>query len=186
MNRWGDEGPPAEAYSRVTAPERFQPLHAAASDLLLTLPRQFDVVAHEGVQDPDLARGPLGRSIVRFIPNIPSAAQVTVAFTTFPSLLVRFGRWHIESFPACGCDACDETAEAEVERFSWMVTQVVDGRFRESTLARLGRGFYQTYELWSLQGERQSGETLIEKVTPEIRAAKDIVLNWAAWPRKEA
>ena len=40
-DRWGIEGPPEEAYSRVTNPERFQPLHAAATELLDRLEREF-------------------------------------------------------------------------------------------------------------------------------------------------
>ena len=40
-DRWGIEGPPDEAYSQVTNPERFQPLHAAATELLDRLEREF-------------------------------------------------------------------------------------------------------------------------------------------------
>ena len=42
-DRWGIEGPPEEVYSRVTNPERFQPLHAAATELLDRLEREFGV-----------------------------------------------------------------------------------------------------------------------------------------------
>ena len=43
-DRWGIEGPPEEAYSRVTNPERFQLLHAAAAmELLDRLEREFIV-----------------------------------------------------------------------------------------------------------------------------------------------
>ena len=47
-NRWGIEGPPEEAYSRVTNPERFQPLHDAALELLDRLEREFAVERLEG------------------------------------------------------------------------------------------------------------------------------------------
>ena len=47
-DRWGIEGPPEEAYSRVTNPERFQPLHAAATELLDRLEREFGVERLEG------------------------------------------------------------------------------------------------------------------------------------------
>ncbi|WP_369130671.1 DUF6226 family protein, partial [Modestobacter roseus] len=40
--RWGDEEPPAEAYSRVSDPQRFLPLLGAADDLVAGLRRRFD------------------------------------------------------------------------------------------------------------------------------------------------
>ena len=42
-DRWGSDGPPEEAYSRVTNPGRFQPLHDAATELLDRLEREFAV-----------------------------------------------------------------------------------------------------------------------------------------------
>jgi hypothetical protein len=41
--RWGREGPPPEAYSRVTNPERFQPLHALALQLIDRVEASFKV-----------------------------------------------------------------------------------------------------------------------------------------------
>ena len=41
-DKWGIEGPPKEAYSRVTNPERFQPLHGATTELLDRLEREFN------------------------------------------------------------------------------------------------------------------------------------------------
>ena len=38
-DRWGIDGPPEEAYSRLTNPERFQPLHDVAMELLDRLER---------------------------------------------------------------------------------------------------------------------------------------------------
>lgn len=36
-NRWGPEGPPNEAYSRVSDPERFQSLHDLADEVISQL-----------------------------------------------------------------------------------------------------------------------------------------------------
>ena len=107
--RWGIEGPPDEAYSRVTNPERFQPLHAAATELLDRLEREFAVERSE-VHDADdeLARIRLAGTPVRLVPHDPQAAPILVAFTDFPGLHLRFGSWRTEPFPNCGCDACDE------------------------------------------------------------------------------
>ena len=60
-SRWGIEGPPAEAYSRVTNPERFQPLRGAATELLDRLEREFAVERLEG---PD-ADDELGKKALR-------------------------------------------------------------------------------------------------------------------------
>ena len=132
-DRWGIEGPPEEAYSRVTNPERFQPLHAAATKLLDRLERAFAVERLEGrdVED-ELGRESLARPPIRLVPNDPQAAPIVVAFTEFPGLHLRFGSWRKEPFPNCGCDACDETAEGLIEEMTKMVEAVVSGGFRES------------------------------------------------------
>ena len=41
-HRWGAEGPPLEAYSRVTNPERFASLHDSAAGLLHCLECEFE------------------------------------------------------------------------------------------------------------------------------------------------
>ena len=73
-DRWGIEGPPDEAYSRVTNPERFQPLHAAATELLDRLEREFAVERSE-VHDVDdeLARIRLAGTPVRLVPHDPAS-----------------------------------------------------------------------------------------------------------------
>ena len=64
-------------------------------------------------EDMDIARPG-----VKLIPSDPEAAPIVVVFTTFPGLHVRLGRWYKEPFPDCGCDACDESAEGEIERLN--------------------------------------------------------------------
>ena len=132
-DRWGIEGPPEEAYSRVTNPERFRPLHAAAMELLDRLEREFAVERLEGHDaDEELGRGSLARPPIRLVPHDPQAAPIVVAFTEFPGLRLRFGSWRTEPFPDCGCDACDETAEVSIEEMTSMVEAVVSGGFREA------------------------------------------------------
>ena len=46
--KWGVEDPPEEAYSRVTNPERFLPLHGSVERLLGRLEATFDVEREEG------------------------------------------------------------------------------------------------------------------------------------------
>ena len=58
--------------------------------------------------DEDLTGRVDTEATVRLQPSSGTGARLTVAFTTFPGLLVRFGKWHVEAYPSCGCDACDE------------------------------------------------------------------------------
>ena len=146
-DRWGIEGPPEEAYSRVTNPERFQPLHAAATELLDRLEREFGVERLEGHDaDDELGRVRLARPPIKLVPHDPQAAQIVVAYTDFPGLHLRFGSWHTEPFPDCGCDACDETADGSIEEMIRMVEAVVSGGFREAMRVPplLGDGWQET------------------------------------------
>src|SRR5438105_1609369 len=110
--RSDDLEPSSETYGRVTNPERFRSLHGHALGLLARLQATYDVVWSEafellpGLTQPfEQARPP-----ATLTPTLPGAAPIAVAFTAFPSLLVRYGRWHFAAFPSCGCDACNENA----------------------------------------------------------------------------
>ena len=126
----GEESPTDAAYSRVTNAERFLPLHTAMLEIIDRLLDDFKVERTEGFGlDEDLERGlVLARPDVKITPRNPDAAPIVVAFTTFPGLHVRFGRWYTEFFPVCGCDACDESAEGEIDRLNDMVDDVTAGR----------------------------------------------------------
>ena len=45
---WGREGPPDDAYSRVTEPERFAPLHGWALEAVARLQTEYEVTLDEG------------------------------------------------------------------------------------------------------------------------------------------
>lgn len=126
------EGPRPEEYSRVTNPGRFLALHTIALERLQQLQSTFDVQRAElDTPDPDI-KVALARPSVRLAPRDAAAAPIVVAFTAFPGLYLRSGRWFLEPFPSCGCDACDETLEEESQRFLAVLDDVVAGRFRES------------------------------------------------------
>ena len=132
---WGPDGPPEEACSRVTNPERFMPLHDTALEILAALEQRFDVERVEGYGlDEELAIRALVRPTIALRPIDPEAAPITVAFTDFPGLSVRFGKWSTEWFPVCGCDACAEDAEGEIERLTERVDCVAAGGFRETVV----------------------------------------------------
>ena len=90
------------------------------------------------------------------------AAPLAVSLTTFPGLKVRAGRWCTAVFPACGCDACDETANSETIRLAEMIDDVVAGRFREGlAMPPVGEG-WQEWELWS-PPRRSSGRLQVDR-----------------------
>jgi len=187
MNRWGPEGPPPEAYSRVTHPERFRPLHDVALALLRQLHASFNVSYVEGYGlDSELEVGDLVRPSIRLVPLDSKAAPLAVTFTAFPGLRVRAGRWCTAAFPACGCDACDESADEEAARLAQMIDDVVAGRFRERiVLAPAGDGS-QEWELWSSPLGRSSGRLAIDRASAQAKLAgvEYSSIDWAPWTRR--
>ena len=188
-NRWGIEGPPDEAYSRVTNSERFQPLHAAATELLDRLEREF-VVKRSEVHDTDdeLARIKLARPPVRLVPHDPQAAPIVVAFTDFPGLHLRFGSWRTEPFPNCGCDACDETADGSIEDMTKIVESVVYGGFRESIQVPLllGSGWQESeFRFNDAHGgfSRSRGRISRSRALEMTGGERHMTLDWKPWPR---
>jgi hypothetical protein len=186
-NRWGAEGPPLEAYSRVTDAERFGSLHRVAAELLDRLEREFDAARAEGYGlDPELEQSvKLARPSVRLVPRDAGAAPIVVAFSDFPGIVVRFGRWCTTAFPVCGCDACDETAESEIERLKSMIENLTAGRFREAIRISAEGTARQEWEFWSEGGRSAQKSQLDPARARELVAAGDRSLyEWGPWPRR--
>ena len=194
-SRWGPEGPPDEAYSRVTNPERFQPLHAEVLEIIGRLENNYEVVRTEGYGlDEELeSRLELARASVRLKTSDVEAAPVVVTFSTFPSLYLRFGRWYKEPFPDCGCDACEETAEGEIERLKDIIDDVTAGRFREGIkcplIPCLGPGWIEE-QRWSPDDGRASTKSFGRSRVDALRARemsggrRSLDLYWKPWPRR--
>jgi hypothetical protein len=117
------------AYERVTNPERFAALHEAARELVNDLRQRFDILVEATAPEADNLRSNV-LSAVRVSPRNDGAA-VTVALTDFPGLYVRFGSEHAETFPQCGCDACDEQPDQLAENLREKLESVAYGRFSE-------------------------------------------------------
>ena len=168
--------PPEEAYERVTNPERFQVLHTVMLETLGRLEVEFDVRREEGCGlDEGLELNlELARPTIRLIPADPDAAPIVAAFSAFPGLHVRFGKWWKELLPACGCDACGDSGEELAEDLARMVESVVAGRFRESFEPswRWPKG-----EIWGEAGWRHGHGSL------DGRSSSGQV-NWKPWPRR--
>lgn len=179
--------PPPEAYSRVTDPERFRPLHRIALDLLDRLDAEYDVSRTEafelglGTTAFEHARPP-----VTLTPVDPAAAPIAIAFTPFPSVIARFGRWIAEPFPSCGCDACAETAEDEGARLEALVSEVVAGRFREELSvpwlgdARLSWSFGDV----GVAGHRSGWTGLPRAHAVALRGRGPRPVQWSPWARR--
>jgi hypothetical protein len=188
-HRWGAEGPPPEAYSRVTNPGRFSSLHDAAAQFLDRLELEFDTERAEGYGlDPGLEEGfQLARPSVALAPRDAGAAPMVVAFSAFPGLHVRFGRWYTVAFPTCGCDACDETAESELQRLSSLIDNVTAGRYRESLRISADGVASSRSEFWSVS-ERSAGQSQVDRVStrPLLAATDRSSYDWRPWPRRAA
>jgi hypothetical protein len=163
-------GPPEEAYGRVTNPERYRPLHTAAEALIDRLSAEYVVERVE--EHHDLEEG-----VERQVSLTPShGAPLVVEFTSFPGLAVRYGRWHQERYPWCGCDACDEDPEWVVEDFRSKVESVVRGEFSEEVVRTRWprRSGWLSYRIGS-----SAGGGSLEASDPEL--AEPGRVEWAAW-----
>src|SRR5262245_14953056 len=186
MNRWGSDGPPPEAYSRVSDPERFRPLHNVALSLLEQLEASFNVERFEGDRlDSELELSGLARPSVRLVPRDSKAAPLTIAFTVFPGLNVRVGRWRMVAFPACGCDACYETANDEATRLTELIDDVTAGRFREAISLSLAGNGWEKSEHWSSR-HRHSSRSHVDRVRARDMLAEGerSSIEWGPWPRR--
>ena len=183
---WSGEGPPDEAYSRVTEPERFRPLHEWTLEAVKRLQTEYELILEEGTGiDAELERSTLARHTMKLTPRQESCAPVTIAFTDFPSLEVRVGHWVTDRFPSCGCDACDEMPEEEFERFTELLSDVVAGRFWESMRLQPGGDGWSSSKLWSEEGRSSGGSRVPRAKAARILDGKaEIVRDWLPWQSK--
>ncbi|CRK51949.1 conserved hypothetical protein [Rhodococcus sp. RD6.2] len=126
------EGPPQEAYGRVTNPQRFAPLIPAAEELVADLELRFEVTVTREPAVPRRASSTV-RTIesIRLIPPDPDQAPLTITTTSFPGLYLDVGAWQHIALPACGCDTCDEQVEDAVEDLVKYCTALAGGKLSE-------------------------------------------------------
>lgn len=184
---WREPAP--EEYSRVTNPERFRPLHQHAVDLLARLEATYEVTRSDAFDLlPDMMQ-PFehARPPVTLTPAAPRG-PVAVAFTAFPSLVVRYGRWHGQEFPSCGCDACDEGADDQAERLDDVIGKVVAGLFAEELRIPLfgDARLYQRLGDGSVRkGVSVDGWTTLSRAVARVLAVPSSRrVEWQPWPRR--
>ena len=179
---------PSEAYSRVTNPERFLVLHEAAVRLLERLALEFKVERTEGHGlDVELEnRYLVARPSIRMLPQKATAAPLVVVFSAFPGLHIRFGHWCMIAFPNCGCDACNENAEGEIERLTSHINDVTASRFREDIRIHPNGNAWRESEFWSVGAHsiQQSSRLNPDCARQLVAAGDQLSHHWESWPRR--
>ncbi|MDT0270400.1 DUF6226 family protein [Streptomyces sp. DSM 44915] len=175
-DRWDPEsGPPESAYSVDSFPERFGVLHTVAQAL----------VAHGAAEyEARVERATPGRIVLT--PAAADAAPLTVLLEPYPSVTLRAGMLAAEAFPSCGCDACDESADALVEALEWTFLGVLAGRLSEQVGTR-----WCGFTWWDADGrERSSQQRRTSELDPQRRTLAERRLatlpggRWAPWPAR--
>ena len=164
--------PDPEAYGRVTNPERFQAVVDAARGMIADLVKRYEVELTPGDLSVDFPNwtGSI-EELTRLRPS--SGAPLTFMITGFPGVVVRVGDWCVEGFPACGCDACNESPPEIVERLSDLVSAAVTGSYEEELTKRTlsyGRSGSSPNERRLRRGEWK-------------RLGGPAKHRWPAWPR---
>jgi hypothetical protein len=155
--------------------------------LLDRLELEFEAERTEGYGlDPESEQlFKLARPSVSLVPRKADAAPIVVVFSAFPGIVVRFGRWYKAAFPACGCDACDETAESETERLMPLIDNLTAGRFREAILIPDEGTAWQEWGFWSDAGRCGQKSQLDPDRARKLVAAGDRSLyEWKPWPKR--
>lgn len=183
------EMPDEDSYSRVTNPERFLPLHDFTLKLVEKLKSSYDVKYEEGLASDNapIHNITLARPSIRLTPQNENAAPLVFRFSTFPGVVIRFGLWEEKVFPACGCDACAETVERNLEDIEEHVKSVVNGNFKESihknSRSRDTSWIYTRKYSFKRSNGSSSSETKIDlKTAKELLGDRQaLTYNWEAW-----
>ncbi|MEU7904079.1 DUF6226 family protein [Actinoplanes sp. NPDC049118] len=181
----GDTDPRPDRYTiRVTDPGRFYVLHEAAETLLDELTERYVVGRRESKEPAGPEPGAELVRTVRLIPRSPAAGPLSIAFTDFPGVVLRLGRWFFEPLPECGCDDCDEDPDELVAGLRLRVAAHVEGGLWERVRRGLTCSWLETRLIGP--GLRTSRRAPIESA--EARAARRegfaAPVQWAPWPRR--
>lgn len=122
-DRWGDT-PPDDQYSQCGHPERFEPIEIVARALIDHLEHTYDV---------DRSDDTVGtRTTTTLRPRNDGAVLVlTLSLPGLPGVDLRAGSRFGESWPDCGCDACDDDVRFMIDELEQHVLAVVGGGLSE-------------------------------------------------------
>jgi hypothetical protein len=185
------EGPPPGVYSVETHLERFAPLHLVAEALIEHLAGTYDVVVgNDPAHVADFIRPTDVVRVTRVAPTDPVAAPLTFGFIAHPGVILHAGLLHDFIYPACGCDACDETAADQAEQLEWQVLAVAAGHYRESYTPDVDLPLSFSLQMVGDVGT-QGGRSQVTGYSTERLAAAGERLRelpgggWARWPSKD-
>lgn len=187
--------PPESAYSACTHPERFVPVAQVAEALVDHLVHTYDV------ERTDSERA--GRRTVVLSPR-GAGATLTVRFgdpdAPAASVRVSAGRRFEESWPDCGCDACDDDVAALLDDLEDTVLTIVEGGMSEwrsgpdptSPLVTDDAGWPVGDDVvpWHvhvrLDGRREAEQSGWSAGEPEPVELPVTPRRWEAWPLRRA
>ena len=85
-SRWTARRPPEDSYSRVSNPQRFEPLQGVARQFIAFLGREYEVEVATGPFFASEFSHPSGvGEVVRLAPAVPLTAPLTFGFTGLPA-----------------------------------------------------------------------------------------------------
>lgn len=168
------------AHPHASGTARFAALHAAAEALLDDYAGRFMVDRRETKEmlGPDEA---LVR-MERLMPRTPAAAPLAIAFTDFPGLCVRLGRWWAEALPGCGCDMCDEDPAQLIDVLRTQVAALVEGGLWEQVRRGVGGSWFETRLIGVGINARREGPLSRQDAREARRSGFAAPVQWAPWP----
>jgi uncharacterized protein DUF6226 len=168
----------ADRHATDTA--RFAVLHDAAETLLDELTERYMVERRETKEllGPDEA---LVRT-VRLVPRTPAAGPLAVAFTDFPGLTVRLGRWWAEVLPGCGCSDCDQEPGDLAELLRAQAQALVEGGLWERVRRGVGGSWFETRLIGVGFTGRREGPLTAQDAREARRSGFAAAVQWAPWP----
>ena len=167
--------------SRVSDPGRFLVLHEAAEEVLDELTGLYVVDRRESKEPVGPAPGAEVVRTVLLMPRSPAAGPLSIAFTDFPGIVLRLGRWFLEPLPECGCDDCADDPAELVAELRARVTAHVEGGLWE----RVRRGVTGSWLETRLIGPGLQAGRQAPIDAAEARAARRegfaAAVQWAPW-----
>jgi hypothetical protein len=168
------------ANPHATDTDRFAVLHDIAETLLDDLAERYVVERRESKE----LLGPEDALVrmVRLIPRTPAAGPLAVAFTDFPGLMVRLGRWWAEVLPACGCEACGEDPAELSAALRAQVDALIEGGLWERVRRGVGGSWFETQLIGVGLSARREGPLSSRDARDARRGGFAAPVQWEPWP----
>ncbi len=168
------DGPPEDAYSRASHPERFAALPPMAEAMVTYLDRWYDIAVRR-------SGGTADSEWIEMLPR--QGATVTLTLTE-ARITVNAGALFQAGFPDCGCDACDESVGAVAAELVDCLLGIAGGGLREHF--PVGRRAWTHVALTTPDSRTGgSGQASFSKGEASAIRAQLATLDdgrWPAWP----